>query len=187
MKQRHYVQAQIGLAQFQANLIVMGHRADIHVRQWHNLRGGSCSRSMKNQRDVFCFSETCLRRSLPGNRVERKCSCRGRRIGNEIDNDQAELVSQVAEVRLIAGFYNNRFGAKTRQIKPELIDTISGIKWNNRAARADSHEGDRHLGTVIQHDDDSIIAANPELIQRFFNRFYLQAQLSISQRQTSGR
>ena len=184
MKERHDVEAAVGASERNARGDVRRGRADVALRERHDLRARRRARRVQHERDVIGRGVSAARARRFRAAIDRKQTRGPACVERKRRDVDAELGGDGERRRFRARLDDEQSRLEVSQIKAKLVRTVGGVQRRRRRRGADRDERARHLGPIWQHDRNGVVAPDAELVEPRHRPRHVAAQLSICQRRS---
>ena len=99
----------------------------------------------------------------------------------------AELLGHRDGRRRAAALDDQRLGVQVRQVELELVGAVGRVERRAGHAAGAGDEAGRHLGAVVEHDRDAVVAADAQAIEPLDGGADQAAQCAVRQRRPARR
>ena len=96
---------------------------------------------------------------------ERKAAGTGVRARHQFDDPHAQPLRDLDGRTAAATRDDQRLGLQVAQVELELLGAVGRIERRARDAAGAGHEAGRHLGAVVEHDRDPVVAPDAEGVE----------------------
>ena len=118
---------------------------------------------------------------------QREHACLGRRCGQELDDQEAQSLCDLARRGRHPAFHHDGGDVDSSQVLLELARQVGGVERNARGAGRDTQECDRHLGPARKHDGNPIAASHAESAEGLRDTFHLGEEAPVRKRRAARR